>query len=244
MFNRHLEHMKASLAIAAGRTEEGVEQMLALGEREIEIGWPGPSQFPWRSEAALALRALGEGSEARRLAGEELRRARDFGAPRAYGIALRAWALVADPEDRSPALRRAVDVLEGSGATLEHARALIDLGTAVRHDRHPTAARPMLRQGHELAARCGADRLVEHAYRELLAAGVRARRTASHGPGSLTASEHRVAGLAAQELSNREIAQALFVTEKTVETHLSHVYSKLGLRSRKELSAALTSTAE
>jgi DNA-binding CsgD family transcriptional regulator len=70
---------------------------------------------------------------------------------------------------------------------------------------------------------------------ELLAAGARPRRTALSGIESLTPSELRVTQLAADGMTNREIAQALFVTEKTVETHLGHVFPKLDVSSRAEL---------
>ena len=96
-----------------------------------------------------------------------------------------------------------------------------------------------LRRALELAVACGAGPIEEDARSELYAAGGRPRAAALTGVGSLTASEQRVADLAAAGDGNRDIAQALFVTPKTVETHLSSVYRKLGIRSRRELPAAL-----
>ena len=88
-------------------------------------------------------------------------------------------------------------------------------------------------------ARCGALRLAGRAREELVAAGARPRRAALSGRDALTPSERRVAQLAADGMTNREIAQALFVTEKTVETHLGRAFMKLGVRSRKQLAQAL-----
>jgi DNA-binding CsgD family transcriptional regulator len=90
-----------------------------------------------------------------------------------------------------------------------------------------------------LAHVCGATPLVERANEELAATGARPRKILQTGLASLTASERRVAQLAAEELSNKEIAQALFVTVKTVEVHLSNVYRKLEIGSRRQLPAAL-----
>ena len=117
----------------------------------------------------------------------------------------------------------------------ELARALVDLGAATREAGEREEARSVLSRGLELATECGATALAERARSELLAAGARPRRTAVTGVEALTPSERRVAEMAAGGLVNREIAQALFVTEKTVETHLGKAYSKLKVRSRKEL---------
>ncbi len=239
LFGRHLNYARAVLLIARGQSEQGIDELMAVGERELSIGWAGPCQFAWRSEAALALDALGRGrADARRLVDEELGLARSCRAPRALGVALRAKALLGE-SDRLECLREAVAVLEPSGADLEHARALVDLGSALRRSRQPADARSPLQRGHELATRCGASLLAERAHEELLAAGARPRRTALSGRAALTPSELRVAKLAAQALRNRDIAQTLFVTEKTVERHLGHAYTKLGVRSRRELPAAL-----
>jgi DNA-binding NarL/FixJ family response regulator len=92
-----------------------------------------------------------------------------------------------------------------------------------------------LREGLQLADRMGATQLLTTARHELRALGLRPRRSAVSGPGSLTPTERRVAELAASGLTNRQLAEALFVTVKTVETHLARTYQKLGTRSRAEL---------
>jgi len=136
-------------------------------------------------------------------------------------------------------LREAVDVLSGSSARLEHARALVDLGAAMRRDNRRAEARGALEEGLDLAERCGAAALAEAARTELLAAGGRSSDPYGDALAQLTVSERRVADLAAEGRSNPEIAQALFVTRKTVETHLGHVYRKLDIGGRGELPQAL-----
>jgi DNA-binding CsgD family transcriptional regulator len=130
-------------------------------------------------------------------------------------------------------------LLESSGARLEHARALADLGAALRRAGHRADSREILRPALDLAHRCGAHTLSERAHTELVAAGGRPRRLVLTGLDSLTASERRVAQLAVTGLSNRDIAQQLFITTRTVEGHLTHVYQKLEITSRDQLSDAL-----
>ena len=130
-------------------------------------------------------------------------------------------------------------MLDGSPSPLEHARALTDLGAALRRGSRRSDARPPLRRALELAHRCGATALAERAHAELLATGARPRRAVLSGLEALTASERRVAEMAAEGLTNREIAQALFVTEKTIEWHLGQAYRKLEIGSRTELAGAL-----
>jgi DNA-binding CsgD family transcriptional regulator len=196
-----------------------------------------PIASRWRSRAALAHLSLGEQDEARGLAAEDLDRARRWGTARGIGMARRASALVeAAPVD---GLREAADVLAGSPARLEHARALVDLGAAMRRDNRRAEARGALEEGLELAERCGAGALAGVARTELLAAGGRSSDPYGEGLAQLTVSERRVAELAAEGRSNPEIAQALFVTRKTVETHLGHVYRKLDISGRGELPQAM-----
>jgi DNA-binding NarL/FixJ family response regulator len=122
---------------------------------------------------------------------------------------------------------------------LELARSLVELGVAARRERRPADAREPLREGAELALRCGASMLAEQAASELAAAGDQPRRVGAERRDELTAAELRVARMAAEGMTNREIAQALFLTEKTIEHHLSSVYRKLGIRSRVHLVRAL-----
>jgi DNA-binding NarL/FixJ family response regulator len=97
----------------------------------------------------------------------------------------------------------------------------------------------VLRQALDLADRGGLQRLARLSREELHACGARPRRSAISGVESLTPAEHRVAVLAARGQSNPEIAQELYVTRRTVETHLTHVFQKLCIPTRSELPAAL-----
>ncbi len=134
-------------------------------------------------------------------------------------------------------------MLERGKARLDHARALIDLGAALRRGNHRAEAREPLREGVELARLCGATALVQRGHTELIASGARPRRTAFTGADSLTPSELRVARLAADGLTTPEIAQQLFVTVNTVESHLRRTYLKLGIHAREGLASALASRA-
>jgi DNA-binding NarL/FixJ family response regulator len=136
-------------------------------------------------------------------------------------------------------LPEAVEHLAPTEFQLDHARALVDLGAALRRGNERRASRDPLRQGMDIAHRCGATALVERARTELEASGARPRSVFVSGVDSLTPSELRVAELAVQGMTNREIAQRLFVTMKTVETHLRHCYQKLEIAGRGELAAAL-----
>ncbi|MFE7169827.1 helix-turn-helix transcriptional regulator [Streptomyces sp. NPDC057616] len=198
-----------------------------------------PAVADWRTLAALALHYLDRDSEARVIADENLDRARRWGAPRTLGRALRVSGLISPERDRIELFEAAVGVLKDSPAHLEYAKALVDLGAALRKAGHRNDARAPLRQALDLATRCGAVPLSDRAGAELATAGARRRRTALTGPGALTPSERRVADLAAHGQTNRQIAQTLFVTPKTVEVHLSNCYRKLSVTSRVQLPAAL-----
>jgi DNA-binding CsgD family transcriptional regulator/tetratricopeptide (TPR) repeat protein len=193
-----------------------------------------PAWAPWRTLKAQALGRLGRDAEAIALAREELDPARRWGSPSAIGRALRVLGTL-EREDGLTHLGEAIAVLDGSPARLELAKALAAYGSALRLARQPTEAREPLRRALELAGACESPPLVRHVSAELHASGARPRREAASGVGALTASEQRVAGLAAGGKSNRDIAQTLYVTPKTVEVHLSNAYRKLGIRSRREL---------
>jgi DNA-binding CsgD family transcriptional regulator len=230
---------RARLRIAQGRPGDALEDLRFCGRHEEAYGIQTPAATSWRSDAALCLAALGENGEAAELVAEEVSTARTFGAPRPLGIALRAAALLEVGERRVEQLEKAADILAASPDRLEHARALTDLGSALRHQRRPANARAPLREALAMARRCGATALAERAHTEFTSTGARPRKIVRGGIEALTPSEVRVAELAASGRSNRQIAEALFVTVKTVETHLNRVYRKLEIGSRSELKAAL-----
>jgi DNA-binding CsgD family transcriptional regulator len=220
-----------------GRPEEALDAYLECGRRLVERGATGPGVVTWRSGAALAIARLGNEGTARRLLSEELARARAFGVPGSIGGALQALGVIDEDGRRLEYLAEAVEVFEASEATLDRARALVDLGGALRRAGKRREAREPLRRGLELAERCGASALAGRARGEIAAAGGRPRRTALSGFEALTPRERQVASLAARGMSNREIAEALFVTVKTIEWHLRHAFDKLGVSSRRELGA-------
>jgi DNA-binding CsgD family transcriptional regulator len=230
---------RGRLLVAQGRLAEGLEDFLGLGADLTRALVTCPSYLPWRSDAALAQLALGERESAGRLAEEELELAQAFGAQRALGVAKRAAGVVAGGDRGALLLREAIDVLERGEAPLERARALADLGALLRRRNRRTEARQLLREALDAAHRAGARPLVELAEAELRATGARPRRVVLTGVDSLTASERRIAELASQGLTNREIAQALFITARTVEGHLTSSFRKLRVDSRDELPAAL-----
>ena len=227
-------YQQLELVAAEGRWEEAASLGAAYAERFAHLSYPVDA--PWRAPTAMALDRLGRHEAARALAAEDLQLARGWGAPGTVARALRVFGTLARDIER---LREAVATAAASPAKLEHAKARLALGAALRRDRGAAEARDVLRGALELAAASGADGLAREARTELHAAGGRPRRTALTGPASLTASERRVVDLAAGGHTNREIAQALFVTPKTVELHLRNAYRKLGIRSRQELPAAV-----
>ena len=230
---------RGRLRLAELRPAAALGDLLAAGDLLARLRSPSPSIAPWRSDAALAQLALGARTEARTLAAEEVALAQAYHGPRTLGVALRAAGLTEGGRRGIELLRQAVRVLEGSGARLEHARALADLGAALRRAGHRAESRDILRPALDLAHRCGALALTERARTELLAAGGRPRRPVLSGLDSLTPGERRVAQLAAAGLPNRDIAQNLFITARTVEGHLTHAYQKLAITSREQLRAAL-----
>jgi DNA-binding CsgD family transcriptional regulator len=229
-------HARARLHAARGDLAGGRADMAGLAQRRAR----------WNTDLTLipALLAAPElivdsADEARARGERMLEEARAWGTPRAIGMSLRACGLAAGGSGGLELLEEAVSVLEPSPARLEHARALIDLGAALRRANRCAAARDPLRLALDVADACGAGPLAERARAELRSAGARPRRPRISGADALTPSERQVAGMAADGLSNPEIAQALFVTKKTVESHLSNAYRKLDIRTRGELAGAL-----
>jgi DNA-binding CsgD family transcriptional regulator len=230
---------RGRLRIDAGSPERGVEELLQVGDTVRPVHLDNPSGVPWRSWAAEGLRLLDRNDEAHALADEELALARRWGDAQAIGDSLRVLGLVEGGTAGIGLLREAVEMLADSEARLAQTHALVDLGAALRRANQRTEARERLREGVDLARRLGAFGLCRRANEEIAATGARPRKILRTGLDALTASERRVAQLAADGMTNKEIAQTLFVTIKTVEVHLSHAYRKLEISSRAQLDKAL-----
>ncbi len=238
-----LRDVRGRVRHARGETAAAVEDLRAAGAIFDALGLRNPNASNWRSALALML-GPEERSESQRLVQEELRAARRVGHGRAIGVALRALGVLESEAKGRKRLEESLAILGGSDARIEQARTLVELGAAMRRSGERAAAREPLRAGLDIAAAAGATRLGERARAELEASGGRPRRERASGRDALTPSELRVARLAAEGRTNNEVAQALFVTPKTVDTHLSHAYSKLGISSRRALSEALAGSRE
>ena len=230
---------RSHLRLAQGRPEAALADSQAAREVLARADLNPVAMFSVEERAAAALAACGRHEQARAAAAQAVRLAHAHGAPGAIGTALRTVALLQRGPESVRQLTVALDLLASSGRALEHARTLIDLGAAMRRQGQRSAARGPLAEGRERAHRCGAHALEQRATQELRATGARPRRIMLSGAESLTASERRVAEMAADGLTSRTIAEQLFVTHKTIETHLSHIYRKLDIPGRQHIAEAL-----
>ena len=162
-----------------------------------------------------------------------------WGTPGYLGQALTVSGLIRGGDEGLAQLDEAVAHLERAPASRELARSLIELGAALRRRGERKAAREPLRRALDLASAGGLVATAQRARDELRVTGAKVRRAESSGLDALTPSERRIVDLAAGGASNPEIAQALFVTVKTVEMHLGNAYRKLGIGSRRQLAALL-----
>jgi DNA-binding CsgD family transcriptional regulator len=229
---------RGRVRIATGDVQAGLADLFRC--REVLDTYGAPNVTIWRPYAVCALAELGDERGAEELAREEIEAARSFGAPRRLIRALRTGGRAIGGDAGLDLLDEAVTVAERSTAKLEAAHALADLGGELVRRRRRREGREALRRAVELARECGATALAERAFGDLGAGGGRAPRLELTGVEALTPAERRVSELAAGEMTNREIAQQLFITEKTVELHLTSAYRKLGIRSRFQLASALS----
>ncbi|MBE1484375.1 helix-turn-helix transcriptional regulator [Plantactinospora soyae] len=230
---------RGRLRLAQGRYAEAAADLRECGRMLTEGGYGNPNFAHWRTAAALAHQALGQTTLAAELAAEDLELSRRFGATSAVARALRVGALIEPGRHALTELEEAASLLDGSPAVLERAHALVDHGAALRRAGYRTGAVAPLRQGLDLADRCAATPLAARAREELTAAGARPRRARLTGREALTTGELRVARLARRGATNREIAQGLFVSMRTVEIHLTSTYRKLAISNRQQLGDAL-----
>jgi DNA-binding CsgD family transcriptional regulator len=235
----HPRVVRGHLHAVRGDHERAVEELMAIGALMEERGYHNPAWTPWRIHVTPSLAALGREAEAREVIDEAIVRARKVGAPLTLGAALRTAAHLETGEAALAMLEESLAILAPSQARLEHAHSLVAYGAALRRAKRRTDSREPLREGLELAHRCGAPTLEQLAREELEASGARPRSVVRTGVDALTPSERRVCQLAAEGHNNPEIAQTLFVTRRTVESHLASAYRKLDIPGRADLARAL-----
>ena len=228
---------RSALRLAQGRVGEAMSDMTGWLEEQRRRGGISPVR---PALASYVLLAGGDRETAEAVARGNLVVAERWNVPGHTAGCLLALGLAIGGTSGIEHLARAAALLERSPRQLERAYALIEMGAALRRANRRNDARAPLREGMQIAHRCGAVGLAARARKELRATGARPRKLVLTGVDSLTPQEHRVAELAAEGLSNPEIAQALFVTRKTIETHLGHVYQKLDIGSREDLAHALS----
>jgi DNA-binding CsgD family transcriptional regulator len=241
-----LNALSATLLLVRGRLRfergdfaKAAEDLATVSRQGEALGFAIGAAIESTPYAVKSLLAVDRADEARELAESSLTHARRWGAPGTVSHVLRGVAAVRGGNEEIDLLKQAVTMLDGSPRLLERAHTLVDLGSAIRRRGHRAEARSPLREGLKVARRCGAVRLAKRAQQELQATGETVRRYAPIGVESLTPSERRVAEMAATGLTNRQIAQSLFVTIKTVEAHLSAAYDKLDISSRRQLPGTL-----
>jgi DNA-binding CsgD family transcriptional regulator len=234
-----LRGARGRLHLLAHEPQQALAEFRTMIDVAVAGGAFNPVWLPVRSLAALSLHHLGRDEDATTLIEEELDLAQVWGLPVGVAVSLRTLGLVTGGADGLAMLEEAVDMLRPTTARLDHARAVVEYGAALRRSKQRIEAREWLREGVKLAQQLGALALVVQANNELAATGARPRKIVQTGLETLTASERRVAQLAADEMSNKDIAQTLFVTVKTVEVHLSSVYRKLEISSRRQLASTL-----
>jgi len=232
-----LRMVRGQLRFERGELERSLEDLLVFCTQADHLGPSAAATCsPW---VIRGLIAAGERSRAQEIASAVKARAERWGAPATVAQAMRADAIATGGNEGIAILERAVALLENSSRRLERAHALVDLGEALRREGRRAEAREPLREALRLARQGGAVRVAKRANDELQATGEKVRSYAPIGVESLTPSERRVAELAASGMTNRQIAQSLFVTVKTVEAHLSAAYDKLDIDSRRQLPGAL-----
>jgi DNA-binding CsgD family transcriptional regulator len=234
-----LTFARGRLHVAAGRPGAALPDLFRCGERLAAWQADRPTVLPWRSAAATALWHSGAHEAAARLAQAEVELARDAGTTGALGASLRVHGVVLGGTCGLPALEESARVLDGSPLRFELATTLIEYGTRLNELKRRPQARRVVRAGLDLAERCGSADLVDRARAQYVVAGGRLRPALPTGVSGLTAAERRAVALAAADRTNRQIAEELFLSVRTVEIHLTNAYRKLGVARRSELAAAL-----
>jgi DNA-binding CsgD family transcriptional regulator/predicted hotdog family 3-hydroxylacyl-ACP dehydratase len=230
-----LLEVSARVFLEHGHLAEALRMVAEAEALANALGVANPAVVAWQTTAAQCYKAVDHARRAHALAQDALEVAESFGMPRAIALALRTKAEIEAPPADLENLEAALQIIEGSGAELERAKALLSYGAALHRAGRDDRARAPLREGIRLADRLGAGSISRRGLATLRAAGGRPRRIRMAGPDALTPAERHVVDLAAAGATNREIAEALVITRKTVEWHLKKVFDKLDIRSREQL---------
>jgi DNA-binding CsgD family transcriptional regulator len=228
-------------ALAADRPEEAVRRLAPAVELALSGGLADPALIPCIADLIEAYAACGRGDDARPLAdwlGTQGSRC-DRRWARLAVARCRTLMGVADADD----LRQALADDDGA-ARLETARGWLVLGADLRRGGYRKDARGALRRANDIFEETGASRWAARAAGELRACGENAHASPGAPVTRLTPRETRVAMLVAQGARSRDVAKALFLSERTVESHLAAVYRKLGVRSRTELAVHMAAPAD
>ncbi len=227
------------LELALGRSTEAIEHLEQVARGVERQGINEPAVVPWAADLVEALLRTGRRSEAERALDRLERQSQATGGRWAGAAAARCRGLLASDEELDEAFSHALELHERTIGPFERARTLLCYGERLRRGRRRTDAREPLRASLEVFERLGAAPWAERARTELEATGEQLRRTDESASQRLTPQELQVALVVARGATNREAGAALFLSPKTIETHLGRVYRKIGVRSRTELAAML-----
>ncbi|WP_320064961.1 ATP-binding protein [Micromonospora sp. RTGN7] len=231
---------RGRLRVARGDVRAGLLDLLTAGNRLTSLGVVNPAINPWLMDTAVGLAQLGHDSQAQVIARRQVASARGWGGARLLGQSLHTLAqLEPNEDDALQLMQEAVSAFEGSYFHLDLGRTLVDLGRAQTRAGRQRDARDSFRRGLDMAHRCGAEMLAEQAHVDLVRSGGRPRRRAQSGRDALTPTEERIAQMVVGGKTNREIAQDLFVSLRTIELHLTNIYRKFRILGRSELVAAM-----
>ncbi len=229
-----LEFAQGDLAAGAGDTATAVRHYEALEAALASTGLADPDQS-CAPELVEAYVHLGRTDEAARLATEFADMAAAKGQPWSLARSARALGICAPDDAAEDHFRRALDLHARTPDVFETARTELAFGSRLRRDRKRVEARPLLRSALETFERLGAAPWADKAAAELEATGETVRRREANAMDDLTPQERQIAQMLASGRTTREAAAALFISPKTVEYHLRHVYLKLDIRSRDAL---------
>ncbi|MGH2872157.1 MAG: helix-turn-helix transcriptional regulator, partial [Solirubrobacteraceae bacterium] len=233
-----LEHARATICLERGELADALDAVNESEHLARALGIANPAVVPWQLVGAHCYAQAGNRSRAAELMERGSEAAEAFGTPETICLSLRARAALAQPASALAHLERAAELVRGSGAELEQAKALVAYGAALQGLGQDRRARTILKRGIDISERLGAARVSRLGIRALVAAGGRPRRRRITGPDALTPAERRVVALARTGARNRDIADELVIAQKTVEWHLSKAYAKLGVSSREDLRQA------